>query len=56
MYGANDDIIELLKEKDTAIALLLEVAEGKKTKEDIQTFLEKNYPQRCFVEKKERKW
>jgi hypothetical protein len=49
MFGMNDAFHAEKEAKEEAVNLLLEVAEGKKNREDVQKWLEEKYPELCHV-------
>jgi len=55
-YGQTDQIIALGKDLKESIDLLVAVATGKKGKDEVRAWLEKNYPDRRVETVKTNKW
>ena len=55
-YGQTGEIIKEKEARMEAISMLLEVAVGTTTQQDIRDWLEKNYPELCVLNKEIKKW
>lgn len=49
MFGLIDDLQDLKRELIAALKLLVEVGKGNKTAEDVQKWLQENYPEMCHA-------
>ncbi len=47
MYGQGDVLAEERESHRKAVELLLDVATGEKTTDDVRAYLEENYPKLC---------
>lgn len=55
-YGQTDDIVKLSKQLDEALKVLVSVAMGNKSVEEVQAWLEAEWPEECYEKEHSKKW